>query len=72
MGSEASNYGDESFTDERIHESGLRDDIKALGPDSGQDILALIDEVLSKGKPYDDRTMVVRHNHNFLHRTLVA
>ena len=59
MAPEFSEYGDESFTDERIQESGLLDDIKALGPDSGQDILALIEEVVSKGKPYDDRSMVV-------------
>ena len=63
MGPEASEYGDESFTDERIYESGLLDDIKALGSDSGEDIMALIEEVISKGKPYDDRTMVVCQNH---------
>ena len=48
MSPDASEYGDESFTYEKIHGSGLLDDIKALGPDSGQDIRALIEDVMSK------------------------
>ncbi|KAL9120964.1 MAG: hypothetical protein Q9187_002483, partial [Circinaria calcarea] len=56
---DASEYGDASFTEERIEESGLLDDIKALGPNVGADALALIQEVMGKGKPYDDRTMVM-------------
>ena len=59
MASQPSNYGDDSFTDQRIQETGLIDDIKSLGPGSGQDVLALIQEAMSKGKPYDDKTMVV-------------
>ena len=55
----ASEYGDDSFTEERVQQSGILDDIKALGPNLGEDALALMQEVMGKGKPYDDRTMVV-------------
>ena len=56
---DSSVYGDDSFTEERIEKSGILDDIKALGPNLGKDALVLIQEVMGKGKPYDDRTMVV-------------
>ena len=59
MANDPSDFGDDSFTEERIEQSGLIDDIKALGPNLGEDALALIQEVMGKGKPYDDRTMVV-------------
>lgn len=58
----ASEYGDDSFTEERIQQSGILDDIKALGPNLGADALALMQEVMGKGKPYDDRSMVVCFN----------
>lgn len=54
-----SNYGDDSFTDAKVKESGLWDDLKALGPDVGKDALTLIEKVASKGEPYDDRTFLV-------------
>ncbi len=62
MAPELSNYGDDSFTEQRIEESGLLEDLKSLGPDSGPEILALLQEIMSKGKPYDDRTMMVRQD----------
>lgn len=52
-------YGDDSFTDVKVKQAGLLDDIKALGPNLGKDALTLLDEVTSKGKPYDDRTFLV-------------
>ena len=54
-----SNYGDDSFTDAKVKQSGLLDDIKALGPNLGKSALTLLDEVASTGKPYDDRTFLV-------------
>lgn len=54
-----SSYGDDSFTDAKIKQAGLLDDIKALGPNLGKDALTLLEEVTSKGKPYDDRTFLV-------------
>lgn len=62
MAPERSNYGDDSFTEQKIADSGILEDLKALGPDLGEDILALLQEVAAKGKPYDDRTMVVWQN----------
>lgn len=56
-----SNYGDDSFTDAKVKESGLLDDLKALGPDIGKDAMTLIEKVMSKGEPYDDRTFLVDH-----------
>ena len=55
-----SNYGDNSFTEARVKQSGLLDDIKALGPNLGKDALTLLEKIASKGKPYDDRTFLVR------------
>ena len=55
-----STYGDESFTEAKVKQSGLLDDIKALGPNLGKDALTLFEKVASKGKPYDDRTFLVR------------
>ena len=57
-----SNYGDDSFTETKVKQSGLLDDIKALGPNLGKDALTLIEEVTSTGKPYDDRTFLVSGN----------
>lgn len=54
-----SSYGDDSFTDTKVKQAGILDDIKALGGDLGKDALTLLDEVTSKGKPYDDRTFLV-------------
>ena len=54
-----SNYGDDSFTDERVKQSGILDDLKALGPNIGEDALTLIQKVMSKDQPYDDRTFLV-------------
>ena len=54
-----SNYGDDSFTDEKVKQSGLLDDLKALGPNIGQDAMTLLEKVMSKGEPYDDRTFLV-------------
>lgn len=54
-----SNYGDDSFTDAKVKQSGLLDDLKTLGPDIGQSALTLIEQAIGKGKPYDDRTMLV-------------
>ena len=56
-----SNYGDESFTDTKVKQSGLLDDLKALGPDIGRDAMTLLEKVMSKGEPYDDRTFLVGH-----------
>ena len=55
-----SNYGDDSFTEAKVKQSGLLDDIKALGPNLGKDALTLFEKVASTGKPYDDRTFLVR------------
>ena len=55
-----SNYGDDSFTEAKVKQSGLLDDIKALGPNLGKDALTWLEKVASKGKPYDDRTFLVR------------
>lgn len=54
-----SQYGDDSFTEAKVKQSGLLDDIKALGPNLGKDALTLLEQVASKGKPYDDRTFLV-------------
>ena len=54
-----SNYGDDSFTEAKVKQSGLMDDLKAIGPNIGQDALTLIEKVASKGEPYDDRTFLV-------------
>ena len=54
-----SNYGDDSFTDAKVEQTGLMDDLKAIGPNLGQDALTLIEKVMSKGQPYDDRTFLV-------------
>ena len=54
-----SNYGDSSFTDAKVKQSGLVDDLKALGPNLGRDVLTLIEKVSSEGEPYDDRTFLV-------------
>lgn len=55
-----SNCGDDSFTEAKVKQSGLLDDTKALGPNLGKDVLTLFEKVASKGKPYDDRTFLVR------------
>lgn len=54
-----SNYGDDSFTDVQVKKAGLLDDLKALGPDIGKDAMTLIEKIMSKGEPYDDRTFLV-------------
>ena len=54
-----SNYGDDSFTEAKVEQSGLLEDLKALGPDIGKDAMTLIEKVMSKGKPYDDKTFLV-------------
>lgn len=54
-----SNFGDESFTDQKVKQSGLLDDLKALGPDVGQSALTLLEKVVNTGEPYDDRTFLV-------------
>ena len=54
-----SNYGDDSFTDEKVRQTGILDDLKALGPNIGEDALTLIQKVMSKDQPYDDRTFLV-------------
>ena len=56
---EQSSYGDTSFTEAKVKQSGLLDDLKAIGPDIGKDALTLIEKVTSKGEPYDDRTYLV-------------
>ena len=56
---EESSYGDDSFSEEKVKQSGLLDDIKALGPNLGESALTLLDEVKGQGKPYDDRTFLV-------------
>lgn len=58
-----SNYGDESFTDAKVKQSGLFDDLTALGPDIGRDAMTLLEKVITKGEPYDDRTFLVRYAH---------
>lgn len=57
-----SNYGDDSFTEAKVKQSGLLDDIKALGPNLGKDALTLFEKIATKGQPYDDRTFLVRQN----------
>lgn len=60
MGKEQeSSYGDDSFSEAKVKQSGLLDDITALGPNLGEAALTLLDEVAGKGKPYDDRTFLV-------------
>ena len=56
---EESNYGDDSFTEAKVKQSSLLDDIKAFGPNLGKGALTLLEEVASTGKPYDDRTFLV-------------
>lgn len=56
---DTSNYGDDSFTEPKVKQSGLLDDLKALGPDIGKSALTLLEKVMSKGEPYDDRTFLV-------------
>ena len=56
---EDSNYGDDSFTEAKVKQSSLLDDIKAFGPNLGKGALTLLEEVASTGKPYDDRTFLV-------------
>lgn len=56
---ESSNYGDDSFTDAKVKQSGLLDYLKALGPNIGKDAMTLLEKVMSKGEPYDDRTFLV-------------
>ncbi|KAL8897030.1 MAG: hypothetical protein Q9207_007419, partial [Kuettlingeria erythrocarpa] len=56
---EPSNYGDDSFTDAKVKQSGLMDDLKALGPNIGKDAITLLEKVMSKGEPYDDRTFLM-------------
>ncbi|KAK0508750.1 hypothetical protein JMJ35_009026 [Cladonia borealis] len=54
-----SNYGDDSFTEAKVKQSGLLDNIKALGPNLGKDALTLLEKIANKGKPYDDRTFLM-------------
>ena len=54
-----SNYGDDSFTEEKVEQSGLLEDLKALGPNIGKDAMTLIEKVMNKGEPYDDKTFLV-------------
>ena len=54
-----SNYGDDSFTDAKVKQSGLLDDLKAIGPNIGSDALTLLEKVMTSGEPYDDRTFLV-------------
>ncbi|KAL8793884.1 MAG: hypothetical protein Q9195_003503 [Heterodermia aff. obscurata] len=53
-----SNYGDDSFTDVKVKQSGLLDDLKAIGPNIGSDALTLLEKVMTSGEPYDDRTFL--------------
>lgn len=57
---EESSYGDSSFTEAKVKQSGLLDDLEALGPNIGKDALTLIEKVASTGEPYDDRTFLVQ------------
>ena len=54
-----SSYGDDSFSEAKVKQSGLLDDIKAIGPNLEKAALTLLEEVTSTGKPYDDRTFLV-------------
>ncbi|KAI4157320.1 MAG: hypothetical protein LQ342_008381 [Letrouitia transgressa] len=54
-----SSYGDDSFTEVKLKKSGLLDDVKALGPNIGNDALTLIEKLASTGKPYEDRTYLM-------------
>lgn len=65
---EPSNYGDDSFTDAKVKKSGLMEDLKALGPNIGKDAMTLLEKVMSKGEPYDDRTFLVKHRNRALER----
>ena len=56
-----SNYGDESFNDTTVKQSGLLDDLKAIGPNIGSDALTLLEKVMTTGEPYDDRTFLVSY-----------
>ena len=56
-----SNYGDDSFTDTKVKQSGILDDLKAIGPNIGSDALTLVEKVMTSGEPYDDRTFLVGH-----------
>ena len=56
---ESSSFGDESFTEAKVKQSGLLDDLKAIGPNIGKDALTLVEKVASTGEPYDDRTYLV-------------
>ena len=55
-----SNYGDDSYTEAKVKQSGLLDNIKRLDSNLGKDVLTLLEKIASKGKPYDDRTFMVR------------
>ncbi|KAL8910281.1 MAG: hypothetical protein Q9171_004404 [Xanthocarpia ochracea] len=58
----SSNYGDDSFTDAQVKKAGLLDHLKALGPNLGKDAMTLVEKIMSKGEPYDDRTFLVGSN----------
>ena len=57
---EESSFGDSSFSEAKVKQSGLLDDLKALGPNIGKDALTLIEKVTGTGQPYDDRTFLVQ------------
>jgi len=63
-----SDYGDESLNDDTLEETGLLDDLKAMGPNLGENILALVEKAFAEGKPIDDKTMLVRSDNPLMRK----
>jgi hypothetical protein len=53
--------GGESYADDKLVMTSLRNDLKSVGITAGKgDLLVLIETAFSKGKPIDDKKMTVR------------
>ena len=55
-----SEHGDNSLSTEKLQETGLLEDVQALGPNLGENLLVLVEKALAAGEPVDDKTMLVR------------
>ena len=55
--------GEESYGDPKALSTGILEDLKAIGVKGiGGDLQTLLQVALAKGKPVDDKQMVVRSN----------
>ena len=57
-----SDYGDNSFTETKLKQTELLDDVKALGGNIGKDALTLIEKVASTCQPYNGCTYLVERS----------